>query len=51
MNRLFAKRPKGRLPAIVKLKRAVLRIGSDGTREGFKLAQRVFEAARELRDA
>jgi hypothetical protein len=51
MKRLFAKRPKGRLPAIVKLKRAVLRIGNDGTREGFKLAAKAFKAIPELRRA
>jgi hypothetical protein len=51
MKRLFTDRPKGRLSAVVKLKRALLRIGSDGTREGFKLAGRVFKAIPELRGA
>ena len=51
MRPLFAKRQKGRLPAMVKLKRALLRISSDGTRESFKLVERIFEAISELRSA
>jgi hypothetical protein len=51
MRRLFAQRPKGRVPAIVKLKRALLRISNDGTRESCKLVERVFKAIPELKGA
>ena len=51
MRRPFAERPKGRLPAIVKLKKALLRIASDGTRESCKLVERVFKAIPELKGA
>ncbi len=51
MRPLFPKNSKRRLPAIVKLKRAVLKIGHDGGRDGVKLAERVFKAIPELRRA
>lgn len=51
MKSLFPKKRKVRIPAMEKLKRALLRIGNDGTREGVKLAERVFKAIPELRRA
>jgi hypothetical protein len=51
VTRLFPKNKEGPAPVIVKLKQAVVRIGNNGTREGLKLAERVFKAIRELRSA
>lgn len=40
-----------RREALAKIKTEVVRIGMNGTREGFRFAQAVFRACRELREA
>jgi hypothetical protein len=51
IKRLFPREPKRRLPAIVKLKRFLLRVAGDDTREAIKLVERVFKAIPELKGA